>query len=71
MSKAASTFRKSDVKRAIQAAESAGMTVCRVEIDATGKIILVPDNGGNDAAKPKPQDSLDSSHPITRPSPAR
>ena len=60
MSKAASTFRKSDVKRAIQAAESAGMTVCRVEIDAAGKIILVPDNGGTDAAKPKPQDSLDN-----------
>jgi hypothetical protein len=60
MSKAASTFRKSDVKRAIQAAESAGMTVCRVEIDAAGKIILVPDNGGSDAAQPKPQDSLDN-----------
>ena len=60
MSKAASTFRKSDVKLAIQAAESAGMTVCRVEIDAAGKIILVPDNGGTDAAKPKPQDSLDN-----------
>ena len=45
MSKAASTFRKSDVKRAIQAAESAGMTVRRVEIDTAGKIVLVPDNG--------------------------
>jgi hypothetical protein len=60
MSKAASTFRKSDVKRAIQAAESAGMTVCRVEIDAAGKIILVPDNGGTDAAQAKPRDPLDN-----------
>ena len=65
MSKAASTFRKSDVKRAIQAAESAGMTVCRVEIDAAGKIILVPDNGGTDAAKPKPQTHwIIGSHPM-------
>ena len=47
MSKAASTFRKSDVKRAIQAAESAGMTVRRVEIDTAGKIILVPDDGAS------------------------
>ena len=60
MSKVASTFRKSDVKRAIQAAESAGMTVVRVEIDTAGKIILVPDNGVTDAAQSKPQDPLDN-----------
>ena len=59
MSKAASTFRKSDVKRAIQAAESGGMTVCRVEIDTAGKITFVPDNGAT-AVQPKPQDSLDN-----------
>jgi hypothetical protein len=59
MSRAASTFRKSDVKRAILAAKSAGMTVSRVEIDTAGKIILVPDNGATAAAQPKAQDSLD------------
>ena len=59
MSKAASTFRKSDVKRAIQAVESAGMTVRRVEIDTAGKIILVPDDGAT-AMQPNPQDPLDN-----------
>jgi len=39
---AKTTFRKSDVKRAILAAESAGMKVGRVEVDPTGKIILIP-----------------------------
>ena len=40
MSKAASTFRKSDVKRAIQAAESAGMTVRRVEIPPARSLLF-------------------------------
>ena len=58
MSKAASTFRKSDVKRAIQAAESAGMKVGRVDIDNTGKISVVPGNGAANAAQP--QNPLDN-----------
>jgi hypothetical protein len=45
MSKAKSTFRKTDVKRAILAAESAGMKVDRIEIDKEGKISLLPSNG--------------------------
>jgi hypothetical protein len=45
MSKGPSTFRQTDVKRAILAAESAGKKVGRVEIDKQGKIILFPDNG--------------------------
>jgi hypothetical protein len=45
MSKAKSTFRKTDFKRAILAAESAGMKVGRVEVDTSGKITLIPDNG--------------------------
>jgi hypothetical protein len=45
MSKGPSTFRETDVKRAIRAAESAGKKVGRIEIDRAGKIILFPDNG--------------------------
>jgi hypothetical protein len=46
MSKGPSTFRQTDVKRAIRAAESAGKKVDRVEIDRDGKIVvLFPDNG--------------------------
>jgi hypothetical protein len=41
MSKAASNFRRTDVKRAIQAVESAGLKVGRVELQA-GKVILFP-----------------------------
>jgi hypothetical protein len=44
MSKAASNFRRTDVKRAIQAVESAGLKVSRVELQG-GKVILFPDNG--------------------------
>jgi len=47
MSKGPATFRKSDVKRGIEALELAGKKVARVEIDKAGKIILFPDNNGN------------------------
>lgn len=46
MSKAASNFRMTDVKRAIKAAESAGFNVGRIELQG-GKIILFPDKNGN------------------------
>jgi len=53
MSKAKTTFRKSDVKRAILAAESAGMKVGRVEVDTSGKITLIPNNGeGQETERP-------------------
>lgn len=45
MSKGAATFRKANVKRVIEAAESAGMKIGRVEIDKDGKIALIADNG--------------------------
>jgi hypothetical protein len=45
MSSSKSNFRQTDVKRAILAAQSAGLKVGRVELQA-GKIILFPDKGG-------------------------
>ena len=49
------TFRKSDVVRALKAAQSAGMPNPRVEIDRLGTITLIPgepeettDGGGNE-----------------------
>ena len=45
MSKGPSTFRKSDVKRGIEALELAGKRVARVEIDKAGKIVIVTTNG--------------------------
>jgi hypothetical protein len=54
MSSGPSTFRVTDVKRAIQAAEAAGKKVARVEIDKAGKIILFPaDDGTAGLAKPQ------------------
>ena len=35
------TFKQSDLKRAVRATEDAGIKVARVEIDKTGKIVLV------------------------------
>jgi hypothetical protein len=51
MAKAQFSFRKTDVKRLIEAAAMAGIKVGRVEVSA-GKISLVPDNG-----QPQSQDS--------------
>jgi hypothetical protein len=41
MSKAPSNFRQTDVKRAVQAVESAGVKIARIEL-AGGKITIVP-----------------------------
>ena len=50
MSQGPCTFRKSDLRRAIQAAESAGMRVGRVEVDKSGKIVLFPSDGAASGA---------------------
>ena len=42
MSHGPSTFRVTDVKRAVQACQSAGLTIGRVEVDREGKIVIVP-----------------------------
>jgi hypothetical protein len=41
MSRAPQTFRQSDVTRALKATVKAGIAVQRVEIDKTGKIVVV------------------------------
>jgi hypothetical protein len=40
MGRFASTFRQTDLTRAVRAVEAAGMKVTRVEIDPDGRIIL-------------------------------
>jgi hypothetical protein len=44
MSQGPSTFRLTDVKRAVQACRNAGLTIGRVEVDREGKIVIVPGN---------------------------
>jgi hypothetical protein len=41
MARAPSTFRQLDVTRAIRAVTAAGVHISRVEIDKTGKIVII------------------------------
>jgi hypothetical protein len=41
MSNRPASFRQADVSRAVKGATAAGLTIGRIEIDLTGKIVLV------------------------------
>ena len=41
MARAPSTFRQLDVTRAVKAVTAAGVHITRIEIDKTGKIIII------------------------------
>jgi hypothetical protein len=60
MSKGPSTFRRNDVKRAIEAVEMAGKKVARVEVDKAGKIILIPAAGGATGSAEPQTDTWDA-----------
>jgi len=42
MSRGPHSFKKRDVKRAVEAVMAAGLTVSRVELDRDGRIVVVP-----------------------------
>lgn len=46
------TFRITDVKRAVKGATTAGLAIARVEIDADGRIILVTGSPQPEPATP-------------------
>jgi hypothetical protein len=50
MGRAKCLFRETEVRRAVRAAEAGGKRVAKFEIDPTGKIIVVFDNGATDTA---------------------
>jgi hypothetical protein len=41
MMRAPATFRKADLRRAVEAVTAAGQIVARVEVDPNGKIVIV------------------------------
>jgi hypothetical protein len=41
MGRAPSTFRQQDVTRAVKAVTAAGVHIARIEIDKTGKIVII------------------------------
>jgi hypothetical protein len=44
MARAPSTFRQQDVTRAVKAVTAAGVHIARVEIDKSGKIVIITAN---------------------------
>jgi hypothetical protein len=52
MSSKASTFGETDIKRAVRAAENAGLTIGRLEIGKDGKISIVPREPGEKTVAP-------------------
>jgi hypothetical protein len=66
MTRGALSFRQRDVVRAVKAAQAAGIEVARIELDQTGKIVIV---SGAKAAPEYPDfdvnewDQLNGKHP--------
>jgi len=57
MSRGPRTFRQRDLAAAIKAAKAAGLEVARVEVDKTGKIVVVTTKG---AIEPAPGNEWDT-----------
>ena len=64
MTRAPSTFRKRDVKAAVEATKAAGVNVRRVEIDRNGKITIVAGKPDADTTDENPWDGVltDATH---------
>jgi hypothetical protein len=45
MARAPSTFKQADVIRLVRAATAAGVHIARIEVDGTGKIVIVTTQG--------------------------
>lgn len=50
MTRARAAFRQADVRRAVEGAVGAGLSVARIEIDAAGKIVIISEAGAQHEA---------------------
>ena len=57
MARAPSTFRQSDVTRAVKAVAAAGVNIARVEIDKSGKIVIVTGDAKAELSELAPLDA--------------
>jgi len=59
VSRAPLLFKESDVVRAVKAVRKAGLDIARVEIDSSGKIVVIAktENNGNTDRKTNPWDN--------------
>ena len=51
MSRAACTFKQTDVTRAVKAVVAAGVSIVRVEIDRDGKIAIITESANDNQAE--------------------
>jgi len=57
MARAPSTFRQADVTKAVRAVVAAGVGIARVEIDKSGKIVIVSGGAEAEISKRAPLDA--------------
>jgi hypothetical protein len=62
MARAPSTVRQLDVSRAVKAVVAAGVEIVRVEIDKSGKIVIVTKGSKTEISEPTPLDVWRASH---------
>jgi hypothetical protein len=57
MARTPSTFRQADITKAVKAMRAAGVCIVRVEIDKSGKIVIVTDGAKPELSELAPLDA--------------
>jgi hypothetical protein len=62
MSRRACTFKQRDVTRLLKAVDAAGVKVARVEVDASGKLVVVTDNSAEQVLDRDEWEDINGTH---------